>query len=124
MDLWQPTYIGVGSNLDDPASQVQRAFQSLEAIPDTRVILTSPLYASRPMGPVDQPDYVNAVVGLLTRLDAKALLVQLRSIESAFGRPAQRERWGPRILDLDLLVFGSEKRTDTELVIPHPGVVD
>jgi 2-amino-4-hydroxy-6-hydroxymethyldihydropteridine diphosphokinase len=124
MDLWQPAYIGVGSNLDEPASQVKRAFQSLSEIPDTRVVLTSPLYASKPLGTVDQPDFVNAVVGLLTQLDANALFLRLRAIESAFGRPEQRVRWGPRILDLDLLVFGRERRTDPQLVIPHPGVVE
>ena len=124
MDLWQPAYIGVGSNLNEPAAQVRRAFQSLGEIPDTRLIITSPLYRSSPLGPSDQPDFVNAVTGLLTRLDAKALLLRLRAIESAFGRPESHQRWGPRVIDLDLLVFGSEKRTDAELVIPHPGVVD
>jgi len=124
MELWQPAYIGVGSNLDEPLSQVRRAFESLAAIPDARVLLVSPLYSTRPMGPVDQPDFVNAVVGLLTRLDAKTLLSRLRAIESAFGRPERREKWGPRVIDLDLLVFGRERHSDSELTLPHPGVVD
>jgi 2-amino-4-hydroxy-6-hydroxymethyldihydropteridine diphosphokinase len=121
--LWQPAYIGVGSNLHEPSSQVRRALASLGEIPDTRLILTSPLYSSAPLGPGTQPDYVNAVAGLLTRLDAKALFSQLRAIESAFGRPDRHEKWGPRVIDLDLLVFAQEKRSEPELTVPHPGVV-
>jgi 2-amino-4-hydroxy-6-hydroxymethyldihydropteridine diphosphokinase len=124
MERWQPAYIGVGSNLDEPGSQVIRAFKSLAEIPDTRVILISPLYSSTPLGSVVQPDFVNAVVGVLTRLDAMLLLYRLRAIESAFGRPDRREKWGPRVIDLDLLVFGREKRTEPDLVVPHPGVVE
>jgi 2-amino-4-hydroxy-6-hydroxymethyldihydropteridine diphosphokinase len=114
----------VGSNLNDPASQVMRGLQKLAEISDTRLILASPLYSSKPLGPVEQPDYVNAVAALLTQLDAMGLLARLRAIESACGRPEHRERWGPRIIDLDLLVFGQEKRTEAELTLPHPGVVD
>jgi 2-amino-4-hydroxy-6-hydroxymethyldihydropteridine diphosphokinase len=123
MDLWQPAYIGVGSNLDDPRSQVLRAFKSLADISDTRVVLTSPLYTSQPLGPVAQADFVNAVAGLLTRLDPDTLLARLRAIETAFGRPDRHEKWGPRVIDLDLLVFGAERRADPELTLPHPGVV-
>jgi 2-amino-4-hydroxy-6-hydroxymethyldihydropteridine diphosphokinase len=124
MRPWQPAYIGVGSNLDEPRSQVLRAFESLAAISDTRVLLVSPLYSTRPMGPVDQPDFVNAVAGLLTRLDATTLLSRLHAIESAFGRPERHEKWGPRVIDLDLLVFGRERRSESGLTLPHPGVVD
>jgi 2-amino-4-hydroxy-6-hydroxymethyldihydropteridine diphosphokinase len=124
MELWQPAYIGVGSNLDEPSSQVRRAFTSLAEVPDTRVILTSPLYSSTPLGAVEQPDFVNAVVGVLTRLDPMLLLSRMRAIESAFGRPESHEKWGPRVIDLDLLVFGREKRTGPHLTLPHPGVVE
>ncbi len=124
MEVWQPAYIGVGSNLDDPRSRVLAAFKALAGIADTRVILTSPLYSSRPFGPVAQPDYVNAVAGLLTRLGSAELLARLRSIERQFGRPERHERWGPRVLDLDLLVFGGERRQDPELTLPHPGIVE
>jgi 2-amino-4-hydroxy-6-hydroxymethyldihydropteridine diphosphokinase len=82
------------------------------------------LYASRPFGPVAQPDYVNAAAGILTQLSAPELLAALRALEAAFGRPAQRERWGPRVLDLDLLGFARERRTETELTLPHPGIVE
>lgn len=124
MEVWQPAYIGVGSNLDNPQAQVLAAFAALAALADTRVILTSPLYASRPMGPSAQPDYVNAVAGLLTRRGPGELLAQLRAIEARFGRPERRERWGPRVIDLDILVFGRERRQEPQLTLPHPGVVE
>ena len=122
--LWHPAYIGVGSNLDDPRAQLLRAFGKLAELPCTRLIATSPLYVSQPFGPVAQPDYINAVVGLLTQLDALALLADLQAIEAAQGRPARHERWGPRVIDLDLLVYGREQRGDAHLTVPHPGIVE
>ncbi len=124
MARWQPAYIGVGSNLEDPRAQVLGAFERLKALPQTRLVSTSRLYRSRPLGPVAQPDFVNAVAGLLTQLDAGSLLEQLHAIERAMGRPAQHERWGPRVIDLDLLVLGSERRADEHLRLPHPGIVE
>jgi 2-amino-4-hydroxy-6-hydroxymethyldihydropteridine diphosphokinase len=124
MDLWHPAYIGVGSNLDDPRAQLVRAFSKLTEIPKTRVVLTSPIYRSRPFGAVEQPEFANAVVGVLTRLEPDTLLASLRAIEAAQGRPAQRERWGPRVIDLDLLVYGRERRQDLQLTVPHPGIVE
>jgi len=124
MLLWRPAYIGVGSNLNDPRTQVHLALQRLKALPTTRVILRSALYASRPFGPIAQPDFVNAVAGVLTQLESLALLRDLRAIETALGRPAARERWGPRIIDLDLLAYARERRADGELVLPHPGIVE
>ena len=124
MEVWQPAYIGVGSNLENPQAQVLAAFAALAAIADTRVVLTSPLYVSRPFAPPTQPDYVNAAAGLLTRLGPGELLAQLRAIESRFGRPERHERWGPRVIDLDILVFGRERRQDPQLTLPHPGIVE
>ena len=124
MQRWQPAYIGVGSNLDDPRAQVLSACAHLGQLSDSRVFLTSRLYASRPFGPVVQPDYVNAAVGMLTRLSAEPLLAQLRAIESAMGRPPQRERWGPRVIDLDMLCFDHERCSSPQLVLPHPGIVE
>jgi 2-amino-4-hydroxy-6-hydroxymethyldihydropteridine diphosphokinase len=124
MDLWYPAYIGVGSNLDDPRKQVIQAFTELATLPTTRVILTSPIYISRPFGPVSQGDFANAVVGVLTQLEPRALLAGLRALEAARGRPEQRERWGPRIIDLDVLVYGRERLADPELTLPHPGIVE
>jgi 2-amino-4-hydroxy-6-hydroxymethyldihydropteridine diphosphokinase len=124
MQVWEPAYIGVGSNLSEPRAQVLTACTRLADLPLTQVMLASPLYASRAYGPVTQPDFVNAVVGVVTRLDARALLAELVSIETALGRPAQRQRWGPRIIDLDLLVYGRERRTEATLTLPHPGIVE
>jgi 2-amino-4-hydroxy-6-hydroxymethyldihydropteridine diphosphokinase len=126
MDLWHPAYIGVGSNLDDPQGQLLRAFSELAKLPHTRVVLTSPIYISAPFGPVEQSDFANAVVGILTQLEPLPLLTNLRAIETAHGRPdpGQRQRWGPRVLDLDVLVYGRERRNEPELTIPHPGIVE
>jgi 2-amino-4-hydroxy-6-hydroxymethyldihydropteridine diphosphokinase len=124
MQIWQPAYVGVGSNLSDPRRQVERAIERLATLPRTRRVLVSALYGSRPLGPIAQADFVNAAVGLLTQLSAHELLQQLRAQESAFGRPAARERWGPRVLDLDLLAFAREQRTDATLTLPHPGIVE
>jgi 2-amino-4-hydroxy-6-hydroxymethyldihydropteridine diphosphokinase len=122
--VWQPAYIGLGSNLSDPAGQVRQALAALAQLPRTLPMASSRLYGSRPMGPVTQPDFVNAVAGVLTQLTALELLRQLRSLEGRAGRPAEHEHWGPRVIDLDLLVFGREQCTSTELVLPHPGVVE
>jgi 2-amino-4-hydroxy-6-hydroxymethyldihydropteridine diphosphokinase len=123
MDNWQPAYIGVGSNLEDPQAQVRAAFARLGELPRTRLVLTSRLYRSRPLGPVAQPDFINAVAGLITQLDSSSLLDQLHAIERAMGRPEQHERWGPRIIDLDLLAYGSERHSDARLTLPHPEIV-
>jgi 2-amino-4-hydroxy-6-hydroxymethyldihydropteridine diphosphokinase len=124
MPVWQPAYIGLGSNLSDPAAQVRQALRSLASLPQTLCLAVSRLYASRPMGPVAQPDFVNAVAGVLTQLPSLELLRQLRQLEVQAGRPAAHEHWGPRVLDLDVLVFGREQCSGSELVLPHPGVVD
>jgi 2-amino-4-hydroxy-6-hydroxymethyldihydropteridine diphosphokinase len=122
--VWQPAYIGVGSNLGEPRLQVERALGELAQLPRSCCVVHSRLYASRPFGPVAQPDFVNAAAGLLTQLSAPELLEALRALEAAFGRPAQHERWGPRVLDLDLLAFARERRTQPELSLPHPGIVE
>ena len=122
MSVWQPVYIGVGSNVDDPRAQVERAIARLSAIPALRVISASPLYGSRPFGPVAQPDFVNAVVGALTGLGSRALLGELLALERALGRPARHQKWGPRVIDLDLLVYGTEHTSGGSLELPHPGI--
>ena len=124
MQRWQPAYIGLGSNLGDPQRQVLRAWERLAGLPETLAVVRSPLYRSRPFGPVPQPDFVNAVAGLLTRLDALALLGALQALERALGRRREGARWGPRVIDLDLLVFGRERRADGELTLPHAGIVE
>ena len=122
--IWQPAYIGLGSNLQDPQAQVLRAFAALQALPATRLVRRSPLYRSAPFGPVPQPDYINAAAGLLTQLDPRTLLGELLALERSLGRPAERERWGPRVIDLDLLVFGRARLEEPGLTLPHSGIVE
>ncbi len=122
--IWQPAYIGLGSNLEDPRAQILRACAALERLPATRMVGRSPLYRSKPFGPVQQPDFINAVAGVLTQLDAPGLLGELLALERSLGRPAERERWGPRIIDLDLLIHGRERREEPGLTLPHPGIVE
>jgi 2-amino-4-hydroxy-6-hydroxymethyldihydropteridine diphosphokinase len=124
VQIWQPAYVGVGSNLGEPRREVESACARLANLPGTRCVSVSRLYRSKPFGPVVQPDFVNAAVGLLTQLAAPELLSELRALEHAFGRPPERVRWGPRILDLDLLCFGRERRAEPALVLPHPGIVE
>jgi 2-amino-4-hydroxy-6-hydroxymethyldihydropteridine diphosphokinase len=124
MERWQPAYVGLGSNLSDPEHQVLVAAGRLAQLPRTCCVRVSPVYVSRPLGPVAQPDFVNAAAGLLTQLSPRELLDELRAMEAAFGRPEQRERWGPRILDLDLLCYGRERSADPTLTLPHPGIVE
>ena len=111
-------YIGLGSNLDDPQAQLKKATVALGTIPSSSVVKTSSFYKSKPVGPQDQPDYINAVVELATGLSAPVLLDYLQGIENEHGR--QREqRWGARTLDLDILLFGEEVIHDDRLVVPH-----
>ena len=124
MDTWQPAWIGVGSNLADPRAQVLAGIERLRKIPQTRLVLTSRLYRSRPFGKADQPEFVNAVAGVLTQLDSMTLFRELKAIEKAMGRPTPHERWGPRSIDLDLLGQGAERRSDAALTLPHPGIVE
>ncbi|HUG73973.1 MAG TPA: 2-amino-4-hydroxy-6-hydroxymethyldihydropteridine diphosphokinase [Steroidobacteraceae bacterium] len=118
---WVPAYVGIGSNLGDSASRVRAAFEALHALPHTRLIARSRLYRTRPVGPVQQGDFINAVAGLLTQLAALEVLEALRGIELAAGR-VRTERSGPRTLDLDLLVFGAQRIESPDLTVPHPGV--
>jgi 2-amino-4-hydroxy-6-hydroxymethyldihydropteridine diphosphokinase len=124
MDTWQPAWIGVGSNLEDPRTQVLAAIERLAKIPRTRLIVAARLYRSRPLGKADQPNFVNTVAAVLTQLDPMTLFRELKAIEKAMGRPERHERWGPRIIDLDLLAQGSERRSDAALTLPHPGIVE
>jgi 2-amino-4-hydroxy-6-hydroxymethyldihydropteridine diphosphokinase len=124
VQIWQPAYVGVGSNLAEPRQQVERALARLGELPRTRCLLRSRLYGSPPFGGMAQPDYVNAVAGLLTQLSAVQLLEALRALEAAAGRPPERTRWGPRILDLDLLCLGRERHQEPSLMLPHPGIVE
>jgi 2-amino-4-hydroxy-6-hydroxymethyldihydropteridine diphosphokinase len=115
-------YIGVGSNLQQPIQQVKQALQRLTEIPLTRLVTCSPLYRSAPLGPADQPDYINAVAAMATELTPLALLDALQTIEQQQGRIRSGERWGPRTLDLDLLLYGDQQIANDRLTVPHPGL--
>ena len=114
--------IGLGGNLDAPADRVRRARELLGRQETVRELAFSSLYKSRPMGPKDQPDYVNAVMAIETSLAPLDLLDLLQSIESLEGRVRLGERWGPRTLDLDLLLYGDQVIQHPRLVVPHPGL--
>lgn len=122
--FWRPAYIGLGSNLDGPGKQIETCFELLDNIEETRLIARSSLYRSAPFGGVEQPDFVNAVAALLTRLAPQALLAALQAIERNRGREKEEVRWGPRVLDLDLLVYSGEVIAEPDLAVPHPGIAE
>jgi 2-amino-4-hydroxy-6-hydroxymethyldihydropteridine diphosphokinase len=99
---------------------VRTAFDLLARLPDTLLIARSRLYRSVPLGPQDQPEFVNACAGILTQLDPEALLEALVRIEHVMGKKPPPVRWGPRVIDLDLLMYASERRAGHGLVLPHP----
>ena len=111
-------FIGLGSNLKDPAAQLARAVSALANLPETVLVAQSPFYASRPVGPQDQPDFVNGAAWLRTSLAPHQLLDELQEIEHKHGRERLRH-WGPRTLDLDILLFGNQVLDDDRLTIPH-----
>lgn len=114
-------YIGLGSNLADPLEQVKTAISNLQLLPDTQLLTWSALYASPPMGPQDQPDYINAVAAIETALTADQLLNALQDIEHQQGRIRHRH-WGERTIDLDVLLYGQNEIDELRLQVPHPGI--
>ena len=112
-------YVGIGSNLDDPRTQVLVSFRELDELPHTRVVKRSSLYRSVPVGYAPQPDFINAVAQLETGLPAERLLAELQEIEARHGRNRSFAN-APRTLDLDLLLFGNSQMTAPGLKIPHP----
>jgi 2-amino-4-hydroxy-6-hydroxymethyldihydropteridine diphosphokinase len=119
---WYPAYVGLGSNLDGPASQVKDAIGLLGEVPEVRLVAASSLYRSGAFGGIEQPDFVNAVVAVLTTLTSGELLAELQAIESRQGRERDELRWGPRVIDLDLLVYSAEEFDGPKLTLPHPGI--
>lgn len=115
-------YIGLGSNLSQPIEQLERALQEIAQLADVHLLTRSSLYSSVPLGPQDQPDFVNGVAHLRTCLAAEALLKQLQGIELDHGRLRKDQRWGPRTLDLDILLYGQQQINQADLVIPHYGM--
>nr|WP_202625198.1 2-amino-4-hydroxy-6-hydroxymethyldihydropteridine diphosphokinase [Cronobacter malonaticus] len=112
-------FIALGSNLAEPLSQVNNALAALARIPGSRIVATSSFYRTPPLGPQDQPDYLNAAVALETTLSAEALLDNTQRIELEQGRVRKAERWGPRTLDLDIMLFGDATINTGRLTIPH-----
>jgi len=114
-------FIGLGSNLDDPLSQLKKAIEYLKQHEMLNVINISSFYSSPPMGPQDQPDFINAVVEIATSLSAEQLLDELQKIEHQQGRE-RKQHWGARTLDLDILLYGSEVINTERLIVPHRGI--
>ncbi|MGM0449912.1 MAG: 2-amino-4-hydroxy-6-hydroxymethyldihydropteridine diphosphokinase [Pseudomonadota bacterium] len=112
-------WVGLGSNLDSPLQQLHLALEALHQLPETTLDDASPVYRSHPVGPADQPDFLNMAARLETALPATTLLQHLLRIEDAQGR-VRTQVWGPRVLDLDLLLYGHETIAQTELTVPHP----
>ena len=117
-------YIGLGSNLSEPIKQVQSAITEIEKIAQSRVVTVSSIYLSKPMGPQDQDDYINAVLALETPLSAIELLDALQAIENKAGRVRKENRWGARILDLDIILYSNDVIKSDRLVIPHYGMTE
>ncbi|WP_172151749.1 2-amino-4-hydroxy-6-hydroxymethyldihydropteridine diphosphokinase [Pseudomonas tumuqii] len=112
-------YLGLGSNLAEPLAQLHGALAALAALPQSQLLGRSSFYASDPLGPADQPRYVNAVAALESELTPLQLLDALQAIELNRGRERKAERWGPRTLDLDILLFGDLMLDEPRLRVPH-----
>ncbi len=117
-------YIGLGSNLADPVAQIKSARTAIAQIAEVQELAFSSLYHSPPMGPRDQPDYVNAVMCIATDLPPIDLLRCLQRIENEQGRVRKGERWGARTLDLDVLIYGEQMIDLPDLIVPHPGLTE
>jgi 2-amino-4-hydroxy-6-hydroxymethyldihydropteridine diphosphokinase len=111
-------YLGLGSNMNDPENQIETALKAISSLPGTTLLRTSPLYGSKPWGKTDQPDFVNIVAEISTNLDPDSLLRHAKHIEAEQGRTAG-ERWGPRPVDIDILLYGEERLQSDSLTIPH-----
>ena len=114
------SYIGIGSNVGDRVAFCRAAVEALRAHPDVDVDASSSLYETSPLGGPPQRSYVNMVVRITTSLDARGLLEAVKRIERQLGREPNEMRWGPRVVDLDVLTFDDEKIVEPDLEIPHP----
>ena len=117
-------FVGLGSNMAKPAEQVMRAVDQLATESGIEVQRCSSLYCSPPWGVTDQADFVNAVVQISTSLNPINLLCALARIEQKMGRDRSGRRWGPRVIDLDLLAFGERIISTDSLIVPHPRIVE
>lgn len=119
--LWRAAYAAIGSNLNHPRERVLEALTHLSQLPQIHSLLASRLYRSHPLGPQNQPEFVNAAAGFVTRLNPRELLDAMLEIERNMGRE-RGERWGPRIIDLDLIWMVGSPTDEPGLSLPHPGV--
>jgi 2-amino-4-hydroxy-6-hydroxymethyldihydropteridine diphosphokinase len=124
MSCKSTVYLGLGSNLADPITQIKTALIALQALPDTQLLRHSSLYQSSPLGNRQQPDYINAVAVLNTTLPPLILLHHLQDIEKQQGRVRSSEKWASRTLDLDILMYDQQQSKETQLTLPHPGLYD
>ena len=115
-------YLGLGSNLSDPLHQIHRVISSIKAIEHIEITALSSLYVSQPMGPQDQPDFFNAVIEIHTTLQPIQLLDKMQAIENQAGRIRKHQRWGPRVVDIDILLYNSEVINTERLTVPHYGL--
>ncbi|MBV2130694.1 2-amino-4-hydroxy-6-hydroxymethyldihydropteridine diphosphokinase [Arsukibacterium indicum] len=115
-------YLGLGANLANPVTQLKNAVTAIQQLAHSQLLAVSSLYGSKPMGPQDQPDYINAVAKISTRLTPLSLLDALQQIEQQQGRQRKAERWGPRSLDLDILLYGNHTINTERLTVPHYGL--
>jgi 2-amino-4-hydroxy-6-hydroxymethyldihydropteridine diphosphokinase len=113
-------WLGLGANLQHPQAQLTEAIKQISHIPECEVLQVSSFYQTPPWGDEDQPDFINAVVKINTSLQAIELLHQMQAIENDMGRVRKDRRWGPRLIDIDLLLFGDESIESEELTLPHP----
>ena len=120
---WVEAYLGLGSNLGDRARYLADAITLLRALPDLRVTAVSPVYDTKPVGAVGQPNYLNLVAAIETDLAPRALLAACQEIENRLGR-TREVRWGPRTLDIDVLCYGEHLAADPELTLPHPRLAE
>lgn len=122
--LWQPAYIGIGSNLDNPQEKVISACAHLKNVNGIKLVKTSMAFKNPPMGDQAQPDFINAVAAILTILTPLELLDALQDIETRHGRIRGEDQWGPRTLDLDLLIYADQSINSERLTVPHPGIAE
>lgn len=115
-------FIGLGSNLSEPTKQLLSALSAINRLADTKIVQCSSFYSSQPMGPQDQPDYVNAVAELQSQLQPLDLLSALQKIEYSHGRTRNGERWTARTLDLDIILFNDNVINLPDLIVPHTGM--
>jgi len=121
--LTRQAFIGAGANLGDRCAMLRAAVARLRAAPGVKVLACSTVYETDPVGPLDQPAFLNAVVGIETSLSPEELLATLLEVERSLGR-VRTIRWGPRTIDLDLLVFEGERRATESLHLPHPRTLE